>query len=68
MKTKGLRQDMADQKWEDEFQKSYEKYLANNDSIVNDRIRPDKQNFFDALMSVDIKNDPVGKQTIKILN
>jgi hypothetical protein len=58
---------MIDQKWEDEFQKSYKKYLAKDNSIINDRIRPDKQYFFDALMSVDMKNDPDGKKAIEII-
>jgi len=58
---------MIDKKWEDEFQKSYEKYISNDDYIVNDRIRPDDQNFFDALMSIDMINDPDGKRAIEII-
>jgi hypothetical protein len=58
---------MKEKKWKDEFQKNYEKYREKNDSITNDRIRPDKQNFFDALMSVDLKNDPDGKKGIEII-
>jgi len=56
-----------DQKWNDEFQKSYNKYLNNDNGIINDRIRPDDENFFDALMSVDMKNDPDGKKVIEII-
>jgi hypothetical protein len=52
---------------DEEFQKSYKKYLAKNESVVNDRIRPDKQNFFDALMSEDMKNDPDRKRGIEII-
>jgi hypothetical protein len=48
-------------------QKSYNEYLAKKDSIGNERIRPDDQNFFDALMSVDMKNDPDGKRVIEII-
>ena len=47
--------------------KSYNDYLAKKDSISNERIRPDDQNFFDALMSVDMKNDPDGKRIIEII-
>jgi len=43
----------------------FNEYLKKKDSIANDRIRPDDQNFFDALLSVDMKNDPDG---IKIIN
>ena len=48
-------------------QESYEKYLQKQDAISNERIRPDDQNFFDALMSVDMKNDPDGKRVIEII-
>ena len=48
-------------------QKSYSEYLEKKDSVSNERIRPDNQNFFDALMSVDMKNDPVGKRVIEII-
>ena len=48
-------------------QKSYNEYLSKKDSISNERIRPDDQNFFDALMSVDMKNDPDGKRIIEII-
>jgi len=48
-------------------QNSYNDYLAKNDSISNERIRPDDQNFFDALMSIDMKNDSEGKQVIKTI-
>jgi len=48
-------------------QDSYNEYLNKNNSISNERIRPDDQNFFDALMSVDMKNDPDGKQIIEFI-
>jgi len=48
-------------------QKSYEEYLEKKDYISNERIRPDDQNFFDALMTVDMKNDPDGKRLIEII-
>ena len=48
-------------------QKTYDEYLAKKDSISNERIRPDDQSFFDALMSVDMKNDPNGKRVIEII-
>jgi Zn-finger domain-containing protein len=58
---------ITEKEWNDEFRKSYKKYRNKNDSIINNRIRPDKQNFFDALMSIDIKNDPDGKTGIEII-
>jgi hypothetical protein len=48
-------------------QKSYDNYLAKKDSISNERIRPEDENFFGALMSVDMKNDPDGKRVIEII-
>jgi len=45
----------------------YNEYLAKNDSISNERLRPDDQNFFDALLSVDMKNDLYGKQIIEFI-
>jgi hypothetical protein len=47
--------------------KSYNEYLDKNEYISNERIRPDDQIFFDALMSVDMKNDPDGKRVIEII-
>lgn len=46
-------------------QESYDNYLKKEDSISNERIRPDNQNFFDALLSIDMKNDPDGKRMIE---
>jgi len=48
-------------------QNSYNEYLDKKDFIRNERIRPDNQNFLDALLSVDMKNDPDGKRIIKII-
>ena len=48
-------------------QKSYSEYLKKKEYISNERIRPDDQNFFDALMSVDMKNDSDGKRVIEII-
>ena len=48
-------------------QKSYDEYLAKKDSISNERIRTADQNFFDEIMSVDMKNDPNGKRVIEII-
>jgi hypothetical protein len=48
-------------------EKSYNEYLKKEDYISNERIRPDDQNFFDALLSVDMKNDPDGKRIIEII-
>jgi len=48
-------------------QESYNEYLSKNDSISNERIRPDDQNFLDALMSIDMNNDPDGKRIIEFI-
>jgi hypothetical protein len=48
-------------------EKTYSEYRTKKDSINNERLRPDDQNFFDALMSVDMKNDPDGKKVIEII-
>ncbi|MDR2922836.1 MAG: hypothetical protein LBU85_05790 [Treponema sp.] len=47
--------------------KSFNEYLKKKDCIHNERIRPDDQNFFDAFMSVDMKNDPDGRRVIEII-
>ena len=48
-------------------QDTYNDYLNKEDYISNERIRPDNQDFFDALLSVDMKNDPDGKRVIEII-
>ena len=48
-------------------QKHYEEYLKKKDTISNERIRPDNQNFFDVLLSVDMINNPDGKKVIEII-
>ena len=46
---------------------AFKKYLEKEDLIKNDRIRPDNQNFFDALLSEDIKDDSDRKRGIEII-
>jgi len=48
-------------------QKVFDEYLAKNDTINNERIRPDDENFFDALLTVDMENDPDGKRIIEAI-
>jgi len=48
-------------------QKTFDEYLTKNDTISNERIRPDDENFFDALLSIDIKSDPDGKRIIEAI-
>ena len=48
-------------------QDSYNEYLKKDDYVSNERLRPDGQNFFDALMSVDMKRDPDGKRVIEMI-
>lgn len=47
--------------------KGFNEYLSKKESISNQRLRPDGENFFDALMSIDMKNDPEGKRVIEII-
>jgi len=58
---------MKDRKWEEELKKNYLKYRNKDDFIHNNRKRAIKQNFFDEIMSVDLKNDPDGKRSIEII-
>ena len=58
---------MAAKKQDSKFSKKHKKHPIKNAYPRNDRIRPDDQNFFDALMSVDMKNDPDGKKVIEII-
>jgi len=48
-------------------QESYNEYFAKKYFVGEERLRPKDQNFFDALVSVDMKNDPDGKRIIKII-
>ena len=48
-------------------QKTFDEYLAKNDTISNERIRPDDENFFDAILAVDMENEPAGKQIIEVI-
>ena len=49
-------------------QKVINDYLAKKDDYIhNERIRPDDQNFFDAIMSIDMKNDPDGQKIIEMI-
>jgi hypothetical protein len=48
-------------------EEDYKAYLAKKDTISNQRIRPDNQIFTDALLSVNMKNDPDGKKVIEAI-
>jgi len=48
-------------------QGTFDEYQAKNDTVSNERIRPDSQNFFDALLSIDMRNDPDGKRIIEAI-
>jgi len=48
-------------------QDTYNKYLKKEDYIINERIRLDDENFFDALMSIDMENEPAGKKVIEFI-
>ena len=45
-------------------QESYDRYLQKKEVINNDRLRPDNENFFDALMSVDMAATPEGRSIL----
>ena len=52
-------------------QEAYENYLNKKDTISNERIRPENETFFDAIMSADMTKTPEGREilnTIKNLN
>ena len=46
---------------------AYEKYLAKKDVISNTRIRPDNEDFFDALISVDMTATPEGQKILEVI-
>ena len=52
-------------------QEAYENYLNKKDTISNERIRPENETFFDAIMSADMTKTPEGREilnTIKNFN
>ena len=52
-------------------QEAYEKYLNKKDTISNTRLRPENEDFFDAIMSVDMTATLEGREildTIRKLN
>ena len=48
-------------------EETYNEYLSKNNTISNERIRLNSENFFDAILKVDMENDPVGKQIIEAI-
>ena len=48
-------------------QDTYNEYLKKEDYISNERIRPDDENFFDALMSIDMEIESAGKKVIEFI-
>jgi len=48
-------------------QDTYNEYLKREDYISNERIRPDNENFFDALMSIDMESESAGKKVIEFI-
>jgi hypothetical protein len=46
---------------------AYEKYLQKNDTVSNSRLRPENENFFDAMMSVDMNATPERREILKII-
>ena len=52
-------------------QEAYDKYILKKNVISNTRLRPDNEDFFDALMSVDMSATPDGREmldSIRMLN
>ena len=45
-------------------EEAYEKYRGKKDIISNIRLRPDNQDFFDALLSVDMTATPEGRDIL----
>jgi hypothetical protein len=46
---------------------TYQKYLQKNDVINNSRLRPENENFFDAMMTVDLNATPERREILKII-
>ena len=45
----------------------YDKYLQRKHVINNDRLRPENQDFFDAIMSVDMTATPEGRNILNAI-
>jgi hypothetical protein len=48
-------------------QEDYRNYLQEKDKITNIRIRPQNQDFFDAVLSVDMESTPEGKTILETI-
>ena len=48
-------------------QSTYEKYLSRKHSISNDRLRPENQDFLDAIMSVDMSATSEGRDILNAI-
>jgi hypothetical protein len=48
-------------------QEAYEEYLQKKEVISNTRIRPDNEDFFDALLSVDMTATPEGREILEAI-
>ena len=46
-------------------QEAYEKYLNKKDIISNTRLRPENEDFYDAMMSVDMTATPEGREILE---
>ena len=49
-------------------QEAYEKHLQKKDVISNTRLRSDNEDFFDALMSVDMTATPEGREILSVIS
>ena len=45
-------------------QEAYDRYLKKKDVISNTRLRPDNEDFFDALLSADMAATPEGRKIL----
>ena len=45
-------------------QEAYEKYLEKKYVISNARLRPDNEDFFDAMLSTDLNETPEGREIL----
>ena len=48
-------------------QEAYERYQKKENGVVNTRLRPDNEDFFDALMSVDMTATPERRETLEAI-
>ena len=49
-------------------QEAYEKHQKKNITVTNKRLRADNEDFFDALLSVDMTATPERRETLEVIS